>query len=60
MLLTERQTQKLFTYGEGEIMSSISCSESILRKSLACRRNPKTGILTSVPLETFARAFLEY
>lgn len=51
--------EKLFMCGKEEIMSSISCSESILRKS-ACSRNPKTDILTHNSLETYGRASLGF
>lgn len=37
--------EKLFMCWKGEMMSSITCSESILRKS-ACSSKPKTDILT--------------
>ena len=61
MLLTERGTQmeKLLMCGKEEIMSSITCSESILRTS-ACPSNPKTDILTHILLETNGRASLGF
>lgn len=61
MLLTERGTQmeKLLMCGKEEIMSSFTCSESILRKS-PCSSIPRTDILTHTALETSGRASLGF
>lgn len=56
----ERDTNGEVIYvWEWEIMSSITCSESILR-NCACSGNLETDTLTQIPLETYARASLRF